>query len=110
MLVGSTTMVYLGLKAFLLVSLVGALMRTDALRQQTLGLSLIYTVGLGFLSYTFLIGPSMADLGPAGWRNWQIWLGGSFALSLLYFKSLIWFEESRFFWIVVALGAGGVWF
>jgi hypothetical protein len=33
MLLGSTTMVFLGLKAFLLVSLVGALMRTDALRQ-----------------------------------------------------------------------------
>jgi hypothetical protein len=104
-----TTLIYLGLNAFLLVSLVGALMRSDALRDQTLGLSLIYTVGVTFLSYTFFVGPTGDSQGPEYWRLWQIWLGATFVLSWLYFKSLVWFEESRLFWIVVAAGTGLLW-
>jgi len=91
------------------VSLVGALMRTDALRQQTLGLSVIYTVGVTFLSYTFFVGPTGDSQGPEYWRMWQIWLGVTFFLSWLYFKSLLWFEETSLFWIVVAAGTGLLW-
>ncbi len=109
MLGNYTTMIYLGLNAFLLVSLVGALMRTDALRQQTLGLSVIYTVGVTFLSYTFFVGPTGDSQGPEYWLMWQIWLGVTFFLSWLYFKSLLWFEETSLFWIVVAAGTGLLW-
>lgn len=110
MLLDSTMMIYLGMKAFLLVSLVGVLMKTDALRDQTLGLSLIYTVGLAFLSMIFLVGPNMEAIGPEGWKNWLMWLGATYVVSLVYFKSLVWFEESRLFWGVLALGAVLVWF
>lgn len=110
MLQDSTLLIYLGMKAFLLVSLVGALKKTDALREQTLGLSVIYTVGVAFLSYVFLVGPSSGAISSEGWTNWLKWLGATFVVSLVYFKSLNWFEESRLFWVVVALGAAVVWF
>lgn len=110
MLQDSTLLIYLGMKAFLLVSLVGVLMKTDALREQTLGLSTIYTVGVAFLSYIFLVGPSSGAMGPEEWTNWLKWLGATFVVSLVYFKSLVWFEESRLFWFVVALAAAVVWF
>ena len=110
MLLDSTMMIYLGMKAFLLVSLVGVLTKTDAMRDQTLGLSLIYTVGLAFLSIIFLVGPNSEAIGTEGWKNWLTWLGATYVVSLVYFKSLVWFEESSLFWLVLMLGVAVVFF
>lgn len=110
MLGSSTMVIYFGMKAFLFVSLVGALMKSVPMREQTMGLSVIYTAGVAFLSYVFLIGPNADSATPEDWQKWGIWLGETFALSWLYFKGLTWFEDSKLFWVVVALGAAVVWF
>lgn len=110
MLGNSTLVIYYGMKIFLFLSLLGALMKSELMREQTLGLSVIYSFGVGFLSYIFLVGPNADAATPEDWQNWGIWLGATFVLSWLYFKSLTWCEESKLFWVVVALGAAVVWF
>lgn len=95
--------IYLGLKVFLFFSLALALIKAEPLRQQTFFLALLYTLGVAFLSYVFLIAPG-AQAFWANWRQWQIWLGITFAMAFVYFRLLAWTEESVFFWLVISAG------
>ncbi|MFM7250902.1 MAG: hypothetical protein ACKO5R_13460 [Planctomycetaceae bacterium] len=95
--------IYLGLKVFLFFSLALALIKAEPLRQQTFFLALLYTLGVAFLSYVFLIAPGVQAFW-ANWRQWQIWLGITFALAFVYFRLLAWTEESVFFWLVISAG------
>jgi hypothetical protein len=110
MVYSSTEMIYLGLKFFLFFSLVGALVKAEPMRNQIFTLSLLYTAGSAFLSYVFMI--LLGDTGywQNSWRSWQIWLGLTFVLSWVYFKCLVWFEESSLFWLVLMLGVAVVFF
>jgi len=95
--------IYVGLKGFLFFSLALALLKAEPLRQQTFFIALLYTAFVAFLSWVFLIAPG----GPtfwANWRAWQIWLAITFAISFVYFRLLVWTEESVFFWLVLFSG------
>lgn len=102
----SISFIYYGLKIFFFFSLVAALLKTEPLRQQLFALTILYTAAVAFLSYVFLIAPQIATAvaGWTNWRDWQIWLAVTFVKTWIYFKCLIWFEDSSLFWVVLCLG------
>ena len=96
-------MIYLGLKCFLFFTLVTSLVRFEPLRQQTLFLALLYTAMVAFLSYVFLIAPGHVIFWE-NWREWQIWLGITFVLTLVYFKLVNRFGEGTALYALLLAG------
>lgn len=99
----TVVMVYVGMKFFLLFTLAGALIRVEPLREQTFVFSLLYTAGVAFLSWVFLIAPATRNFWPS-WRAWQVWLAVTCVLSFVWFRALAWLEEKTLFWLVLFLG------
>lgn len=103
MLQDSMTFIYLGMKSFLFFTLVTSLVKFDPLRQQLLFLSFLYTGLVAFLSWVFLIAPGDVVFWH-DWREWQLWLGKTFLLILVYFKLLSRFDEGPLFWALILGG------
>jgi hypothetical protein len=97
---------YYLMKTVFLFSLVRTLVKFDTMKDHWLFLGILYTLGITFLSYVFLVAP----LENPPWREWQIWLAKTFALSTLYFWLLAKFDEGVIFWTVLLLGILLVWF
>jgi len=99
-------LMYYGLKIFFLFSLVAAILKAEPLREQLFGLALVYTMAVAFLSYVFLIGPHVATQ-VAGWHNWTEWgiaLAFTCILTWIYFRCVVWFENSSLLWFILAAG------
>lgn len=105
MLQSYVSMIFFGMKFFILFSIVTALVKFEPLQQHAMFLALLYTGVVAFLSYIFLIGPGDVVYWK-NWRAWEIWLGITFVLSLIYFKLLARFDEGLLFWIVLLAGTG----
>lgn len=106
MVYSATEMIYWGLKFFLFFSFVLALVRAEPLRNQIFPISLLYTASVAFISYVFMVLIGDTSAWNNNWWQWLIWLGCTFVLSWIYFKCLIWFEESSLFWLVIVVGLG----
>lgn len=98
---------YLAMKAFFLFSLVRAQIKFEPLQKHFLFLAILYTLGMAFLSYIFLLSPQQnPDI-----RAWGIWLAKLLGLTIVYFWLLRRFDEGPLFWIIM-LGGGAflIWF
>ncbi len=102
----SVQIYYYVMKAAFLFSLVRILVKFETMKDHWLFLGVLYTAGIAFLSYVFIMSP--ADF--PDWRAWQIWLAKFFGLSTLYFWLLSKFDEGVIFWTVLLLGMLLVWF
>ena len=88
------------------------------MKDHWLFLGILYTAGMAFLSYVFLL--SWQKFPWASWqlqvaRNfgilpWQAYLGEIFLLSTLYFWLMAKFDEGVIFWTLLLLGVLLVWF
>lgn len=103
MLQGYLSLIYFGMKFFILFSIVASLVKFEPLQKHTIFLAALYTGAVAFLSYVFLISPGDVVYWKS-WRAWEIWLGVTFVLSLIYFKLLVRFDEGILFWIVLLAG------
>jgi hypothetical protein len=105
---------YLFIKAVFFFSLVRAQVKFDTLKDHWLFLGILYTGGVAFLSYVFLMS-WMGDSFQWGWwylqwagvlgiTPWQAFLVHTFVLSTLYFKLMAKFDEGVIFWTLLLLG------
>jgi hypothetical protein len=109
---------YVGLKTFWLYSLVRTQARFEPMQDRWLFLGSLYTAGVAFLSYVFLV--SWQNITWPWWTvrvatslgvtPWQAWVGETFVLSTFYFKLLSRFDEGMIFWVLLLLGLGLVYF
>jgi hypothetical protein len=102
----SVILYYYLMKAVFLFSLVRILVKFETMKDHWLFLGILYTAGITFLSYVFLMAPQ----DNPDWRSWQIWLAKFLGLSTLYFYLLSKFDEGVIFWTVLLLGMLLVWF
>jgi hypothetical protein len=91
---------YYALKGFFLLSLARTFVVFDAFQKQWLIFPIVYAVGLGLLSWVFILGMNPGI--PTD--DWKIWLAKSFGLAVVYFKLLSKFEEGLLFWIILLGG------
>jgi hypothetical protein len=84
----------------------------DLIRDHWLFLGILYTAGVAFLSFVFLV--SWQNLSWAPWQMqvaetvgvspWIAWLGETLLLSTLYFWLMAKFDEGVIFWTLLLLG------
>jgi hypothetical protein len=109
---------YLAMKAFFFFSLVRIQVKFETMKDHWLFLGVLYTAGVAFLSYVFLMSwqefpwPDfqVRIARRFGITPWQAWLGETLALSTLYFKLMAKFDEGVIFWTLLLLGILLVWF
>lgn len=109
---------YLFIKLVFLYSLVRIQTRFEPMKDHWLFLGGLYTSGIAFLSYVFIVGWQKVAWAP--WQNqvaqligvspWLAWLGETLLLSTLYFRLLARFEEGILFWLLLLMGLALVWF
>jgi hypothetical protein len=102
----SVLIYYYVIKTIFLFSLVRIQVQFETMKDHWLFLGVLYTAGIAFLSYVFVMAPQDFP----NWRAWQIWLAWFFGLSTLYFYLLAKFDEGVIFWTVLLLGLGLIWF
>ncbi len=100
------------MKIVFFFSLVRSQVKFDTLKDHWLFLGILYTAGVAFLSFVFLV--SWLDLPWGPWQRqvaealgvspWLAWLGETFLLSTLYFKLMAKFDEGVIFWTLLLLG------
>ena len=95
---------YYGIKGMFLFGLVRSFVKFEPLQKHWLFLAILYTGGIGFLSWVFIL--NMNPQIPV--RAWQIWLGETLVLVALYFKLLSKFDEGMFFWVLLLAGGAGL--
>jgi hypothetical protein len=110
---------YFFIKIFFFFSIVRILVKFEPMQKHWLFLGILYTLGVAFISYVFLVAPSaqpdslwqgksvqlveqVFNLPP--WYGYRIWLGETLVLSTLYFKLLGRFDEGVVFWTLLLLG------
>jgi hypothetical protein len=106
------------MKAVFFFSLVRIQVKFDTMKDHWLFLGILYTGGVAFLSYVFLL--SWQDFDWATWQlrvaanfgvtPWQAFLGETLVLSTLYFWLMAKFDEGVIFWTLLLLGIPLVWF
>ena len=109
---------YYLIKIVFFFGLVRAQTRYDLIKDHWLFLGILYTAGVGFLSFVFLV--SWQNLAWASWQvrvaetlgvsPWMAWLGETFVLSTLYFRLMSKFDEGVIFWTLLLLGIPLVFF
>jgi hypothetical protein len=62
-------------------------------------LALLYTAGVGLLSWVFFVAAGQVQTRP-----WEIWLAKTLAIAVVYFKLLEKFDEGWIFWTLILLG------
>jgi hypothetical protein len=103
---------YFFIKLVFFFGLVRTQMKYDLMKDHWLVLGMLYTGGVAFLSFVFLV--SWRDLSWAPWQvrvaetlgvsPWAAWLGETFLLSTLYFRLMARFDEGVIFWTLLLLG------
>jgi hypothetical protein len=103
---------YFFIKVVFFFGLVRAQLKFDLIKDHWLFLGILYTAGVGFLSFVFLV--SWQNLSWAPWQirvaetvgvsPWIAWLGETFLLSTLYFWLMAKFDEGVIFWTLLLLG------
>lgn len=106
------------LKIVFFFGLVRAQVRYDAIKDHWLFLGLLYTSGVAFLSFVFLV--SWQQLAWAPWQirvagtigvsPWMAWLGETSLIATLYFRLMARFDEGVIFWTLLLLGVPLVFF
>lgn len=91
---------YICMKFFLLYSLVRAQVAYEPLQKHFIFLGALFSAGVAFLSYVFIMSPQNAP----DWQAWQVWMGKTLGLSILYFWLLAKFDEGIIFWILLLGG------
>ena len=91
---------YFLIKILFFFGLVRSLIKFDPLKGHALFLATLYTAGVAFISYVFLLAPQPS----IDWRSWRIWIGATFALSALYFWLLSRFDEGAILWALLIGG------
>ena len=100
---------YMFMKIVWFFSLVRSQIKFDTLTDHWLFLGILYTAGITFLSYVFIMAPQTPPIYP--WRNWEIWLAQTLVLSIIYFWLMAKFVEGGvIFWTLLLLGIALVWF
>jgi hypothetical protein len=94
---------YFGLKAVFFYMLVHSYVKFDVLEKHWFFLSVLYTAGVAFLTYVFLIAPGVGQYW-ANWTAWFIWLGETLVITAVYFKLLARFDEGILFWLLLMAG------
>lgn len=118
---------YFGLKIAFFLSILKAYTKFEPLEKHWLFLAGLYTAGVAFISWVFLIAPQQppvewrywehmlvakllggehATMFVIGWRAWQLWLVETFVLMATYLKLLSRFEDGTAFWVILILGLG----
>lgn len=92
---------YIALKAAYLLGLVQAFVKFDTLQKHWLFTGLLYTAGLALLSWVWLVAPGRVETQP-----WQIWIGETAVIAVIYFKLLQRFDEGMIFWLLMVGGIG----
>ena len=103
---------YFFIKIVFFFSLVRSLIKFEPLQKHVLFLGILYTAGVAFISYVFLV--SWQEI---VWQSWQLrvaraagvtpwvaWVGETFLLSTLYFRLICKFDEGVIFWTLLLLG------
>jgi hypothetical protein len=97
---------YLGIKLVFFFGLVRCFAKYDVLKPHILFLSLLYTGGVAFLSWVFIMAPREAP----DYRSWEIWLAKTFVLTLVYFWLLRRFDEGLLFFALLIAGVALVYY
>jgi hypothetical protein len=106
---------YFFIKIVFFFSLVRAQIKSELIKDHYLFLSVLYTAGVAFLSYAFLVAPQNQNIVPGraleaqvsqilGLTQWQAWLAETLLLTTLYFKLMAKFDEGVIFWTLLLLG------
>jgi hypothetical protein len=106
-LLPTISLYYIGLKAVFFYMLVHSYVKFDALEKHWLFLSVLYVLGIAFLSYVFLMAPQLVNWTK---QDWLIWLGKNLVIVAVYFKLLARFDEGILFWLLLIGGVFIVWF
>jgi len=96
---------YLAIKAAFFFGLVQSFVKFETLQKSWLFLGLLYTAGVGLLSWVWLVAPGRVQTRP-----WQIWLAETAVIAVVYFKLLQRFDEGWMFWTLLIAGLGVVYF
>jgi hypothetical protein len=105
----SINLYYFGLKTVFFYMLVYSFIKFENLQRHWLFLSLLYTAGVAFLSFVFLLAPGIARYWGS-MNYWWIWLGQTLVIAAVYFKLLARFDEGILFWLILMAGVGVVLF
>ncbi len=92
---------YYAMKVMLFASIVSSFVKFEPLQKSSLGLSILYTALVAFLSYVFLIAPGAEQMRPQDWQRWQYWLAFNLVITWVYFRLLARFEEGFVFWMIL---------
>lgn len=92
---------YLAIKGIFFYSLVHSFVKFDLLRKHWLFMALLYTGGMAFLSFVWIVAP-----GQMSFDAWKKWLVATLVLVVVYFKLLDRFDEGVLFWILLVAGMG----
>lgn len=95
---------YYGIKMAFFFGLVQAYVKYEPLQRSWLFLSLLYTAGVAFISWVFLIAP----MATVDWRQWEFWLLKTLVLMAVYLRLLRRFDEGAMFWVLLAAGVAVV--
>ena len=98
-MLGFIDLYYYGIKAVFFFGLVHSFVKFETLQKSWFFLGLIYTAGVGLLSYIWLVMPERVATRP-----WQIWLAETAVIAVIYFKLLERFDEGIMFWILIVAG------
>jgi hypothetical protein len=103
---------YLFMKITFFFSLVRIQLKFDTMKDHWLFLGILYTGGVAFLSFVFIVSwqaffwpPWVTRVaGTVGVSPWIAWLGETFLLSTLYFWLMAKFDEGVICWTLLLLG------
>lgn len=103
---------YFFIKIVFFFMLVRTLIKFEVMQDHWLFLGVLYTAGVAFISYVFIMSYQTPPwniwfqrAGAAvGVSPWVAWLGATFLLSTFYFKLLTRFDEGVIFWTLLLLG------
>jgi hypothetical protein len=96
---------YYAIKAAFLFGLVHSFVKFETLQKSWLFLGLLYAAGVALLSWVWLVAPGRVETRP-----WQIWVGETAVIAVVYFKLLERFDEGPLFWMLLMAGLGVVYF
>lgn len=114
----SINLFYLCMKMAFFYSLIRIQIKFDPLKDRYLFLGILYTSGVAFLSYVYIVSWQATSWAPwqvkvavaLGVSPWVAWLGETLLLSTFYFRLMSRFDEGVIFWTLLLLGIPLVYF
>ncbi len=103
---------YFFIKFVFFFGILRSLIKFEPLQKHYLFLGILYTAGVAFISYVFLVSwqniPFRAldrqIAAVVGVSPWVAWLGETLVLSTVYFRMICRFDEGVIFWTLLLLG------